>query len=443
MKCIYFINTFQKLAIIFLLLFSMYAKCDVIDVSFDAVYPPSFFDTFLGKATTITVGAAVSAGLLFVVVSTAGAGGSMLASAGTFYTTVGSKIGLIAGAGSGSAAYGLALLGGGSIANGGFGIAGGVFVINMVVGLGTGISLEALNDNFKNNSEISTICNNIAYPAKMPLPRIGTPQIIYLVKQISTLEQEGKIDSNQYATTYYELKINLDSVKHHSDLTTLESLLVRGVFRFNNAEDYKLTNDDFEYLRKHSIKSGFIDFMQAMVELQQSNKQKSIDLLNQAISKEPYQLNPYYWLIMLYKNSGQFPEALAVSKEGIKSLKKQRFPLLWEAGKITYLNKNFQEAGRFFEEAFDHVDDFTVQAEVAHMIAISKWKTRDYENSNKWHETSVKTLDKIENQQEKSQKKKEMHRLWLERSNGGHIYEITLEMLRREINFLEKCLDKQ
>ena len=428
-----------------------------LDASFEGVYPLKFTETITGRIAGITVGAAIVAVVLFYGIPSTG--GAILAAAKGLYTSVGSVVGQIAGVGSGAAAAGLAILGGGTIASGGFGMAGGMTVITFVVEVGTGIAFETATVIADNNSDKGVLCEELAFPAKLALPEIGRPQIVHYIEELKDLEEKGGASSesqwyNQYKYTLSSLKRELNSVQKSTDTQDLQSILVRAVYNFNNSESKTAIKKDIDFLRENSTKAGFLDYLEGLVEINRRNYNKGIELLTTSSEKEPKQLKPYYWLTYYYRNKRDLDKALLVTQEGIDNLSRQRFPLYWESAKLYYRMGNYKKSAQLFEESYNDINDDSVKIEAAHMIAVSSLKIRDYSEANKWHEISLSLLSKqkegvvtIRNQEEAKKvlariesNKTALMNLWNSAQKGeeGAIIEIDLNE-KNDGSFSSRC----
>ncbi len=428
-----------------------------LDASFNGTYPKNFFQTTTGMITGITVAAAIAT--VIVSLTVPAAGGAILAFAKGYYTAIGTAVGKFAGYGSGAAAAGLAILGGGTIASGGFGMAGGVTVITFVTELGTGIVMEIASDAANRNSDKEAICKDLAFPAKLSLPAIGREQVSYLIEELKKLEASGGASSksdkyNQYLYTRNQIRNELNALKRSSDSKDLQSILVRSVYNFNNSEPYNVIKEDISYLREHASKTGFLDFLEGLLEIKHNNYNKGIELITSASDKEPQQLKPYYWLIYYYRNKRDFDKALMITDKGIDSLSRNRFPLYWEAAKLHYRKNNYSKSAELFAKSFDDISDDSVKVEAAHMVAVSYLKLRDYPTANKWHDESIKILNKqkeearkINNQENANElaklidsNKVTMMELWGKAQSGqdGAIVEISLNE-RNDGSFSARC----
>ena len=430
-----------------LVFFSSLALADTIDASFSGVYPKGFFETTAGNYVIITSTTIVAAVATFYF--SPAAGSAILAKAPLWMTTVASTVGQIAGYGSGATAAGLAILGGGTIANGGFGMAGGVAVLEFVSDLGSGILVDRAYSLMDTKSDKTFLCDTLAFPASLELPPIGREQIKYYAKELKIHEIKGDVSSNQYKSTRQALERELESVNYNTKKVDLESIIVRAVYNFNNStkDSDQVLHKDISFLRKNSSNSGFLDFMEGIANFQRSQTSNGVTLLKKAINSDSRELKPYYWLIVHYRDNGEFSKALELANLGINNLSKQRFPLYWEAAKLYYRTKQYSLAAQRFEDAFNDIDDPDVKAEAAHMIAVSHWNLGDYPQANKWHDDSIKIINSTKKESKSGKRSSEltenlqfMHKLWEDEKNGlnGQIGEITLNESRLG-SFKNRC----
>lgn len=159
------------------------------DGRFETIYPEGFWDSTLGKAT-VYVGIPI-AGALFTYF-TCGTGAVALANAGWLTQWIGGAIGTsvlgCTGASGGATMAGLAALGGGTIASGGYGVAGGVTVLSMISDISIGIGLGTLTSSNEKNREttyIETKSITLPYFSLLKVPMIKNHNLVN--PQIETL----------------------------------------------------------------------------------------------------------------------------------------------------------------------------------------------------------------------------------------------------------------
>ncbi|MCK5538959.1 MAG: hypothetical protein KAI79_19200 [Bacteroidales bacterium] len=358
------------------------AKEDTLEVkvkkeslTFDILYPISFYKTGVFKWGTIAV---VSVGVAAATVYTGGAAGVPGA------TLLG---GIIGGGGAGAWAAGLATLGGGTLASGGLGIAGGALVVATMTDVTiAGLASFAVPENHTEGRKYNII--------KIPLPKIGSKQTLTTYEQIEELTKkfmDGEIKSDLYeeqSYSYYKHALaNLSTHKSTYDLIN-GAILAYNLGAFEKSQ---------EYLNKakniFGRKSSFIDYMQALLYLVSNDNVNALNELNAAIQIESDVLTPYLLKIQIQIDNEQVSEAKKTVKEGLENYDDDNFQLNYLGGILSYRQHSYKEAIEFFEDALSNITINEVEAETKMLIAKCYKNLNDSKKQRKWYKDSLSEID--------------------------------------------------
>jgi len=178
--------------------------------------------------------------------------------------SVGTWIGEMAGL-SGIAAtnYGLALLGGGSIASGGLGIAGGVAVITVALNFSTDVVINYSLGNVINQYSYSKFVEDSKRMPTLPIPQneSGTNNykntVEYLKENINTKETLFSNNNQNILHTALKYKLNTNNIKE----SVLKSYLYFATNQYTLAKDQALNS--IELAREQQIKRTLPAFIYA------------------------------------------------------------------------------------------------------------------------------------------------------------------------------------
>ena len=350
-------------------------------VTFNLIYPIPFYKTGLfkwGSIAIVTVGIAVASVATWGVSAVPGA------------VLIGS---LIAGGGSGAWMTGLAVLGGGTLANGGFGMAGGAIVIATITDLSIAglTSFIPVPENKLEGKDYSTI--------KVKIPKdIGSEKVkVYYddIEELTESYQDGELDIKAY-----EKKMHEDYVEALYSINPKETSydLINGVILSFNLGEYKKA----QYYLSKAISvfpenSSFIYYLQGLLHLVEYDIDSTMNNLDKAISIEPKALNPYLLKIQIAMDNGRNTLAKQVIDKGLKDYDDQNFQLNYLGGKVSYKMKNYDEAIEYFEEALSNVTINEVEAESKIWIAKCYKQLDKVKKANTWYKDA---MDEIEDNKE-------------------------------------------
>ncbi|MDD3846870.1 MAG: hypothetical protein PHC90_10990 [Syntrophorhabdaceae bacterium] len=370
-----------------------------INASFDKIYPKPFFDTKTGKATTAAIFTAVTAVYLYITIQSAGSGGAILATTPAAVKFIATQIGMLMGHGSGATAAGLAIVGLGSMK-------GGILIIGSLISLGSGVITDIAID-----QTIASVKNE-PYKRyeylKLPLLEEGSGDVTTLVKKIKDIEEDyikGKVSVSNYKYMIekeYSPKL-INKLKSLPDIITTKKeaydLINRAIFYFNT-ENYEKSERDFNRALTYAKENAFVLYGIALNNLVNNKYNDAFIKLAQCNIREPEALQPYILHIMALKDNGKYQDALLLAKSGLNNIGR-KFALAWEAGEISYFQKDYKNAAYYFEMAFDEVDEDMIEAEAARMVALSYKRMSNNEHATKWYK---KALKKAEGNKEEKQK---------------------------------------
>jgi len=364
-----------------------------LDASFGNVYSNRGWISLLTSPVAVGVYTAVAGGAAaFFVVSTAGSGGAMLAAAGPYITSVGGMVGTTLGVGSGAPAAGLAVLGGGTLSSGGFGIAGGAAVVSAITGFGTGVSTDiALG-------KASDMINQDPYSkyqyVKVPLSEKGTDRIVELVTRYKEYEEKLINAKDSQAQVEIEKVINnvirpelqkrlTEEPEHQIDYVN------RGILLYNMG-NYKEAEKQFRDLLTDVKKPSFLRYMLALTALASEGTQKqrynaAMMHINKAIEIEPDALEPYLIGMMISDDFNRTQKVLHLANQGIDDIG-DSFEIAWVAGESLFENEKHEKSIDFFHIAQKKAPNKAIEAESALYLALAYKNTGDVDSGLKWVE---------------------------------------------------------
>ena len=334
-------------------------------ITFEELYPKSFYktDAFLwGAVSVVTI--AVAATTVVTLGATAVPGATLVGGMlGTTWTA------------------GLATLGGGTLASGGFGMAGGAFVIATttdlaIAGLASFIPLPENNLEGKNYNFI-----------KIPLPKeVGSKKVLELYENIEDITEEymdGDLSEKAYEKTIHADYINaLNSVSPND---TPYDLLNGAILAYNLGKYEKSQYYLNEAKKVFHTDSSFIYYHQALLCLVDYDIKKAIANLNMAISKEPDVLNPYLLKTQIAIDTNQVGLAKDTIDEGLKNFDDENFQLNYIRAILTYNEKNYKNAIKYFEEALSNTTINEIEAECKIWIAKCYKHLNNTRSSHEWY----------------------------------------------------------
>lgn len=349
-----------------------------LEATFDHLYPKAFFKTTLGKIIIIG-GSAVVVGV--ITFATAGGGGA--AAAGPIATWVGAAVGAAKGF-SGIAALncGLAFFGGGSIASGGFGILGGVTVLNVVGDLALGVALEGLTRKIPSNNMEHGFLNLL----KMKMFQTGIdPGAEDLMKKVASAVKDTETMHEANAAVE-ELKLFLRkslAERERKDRGYDHLLLAVLEFNTNNFDEAKRHLGEARvYFDKE--KSSFIHYMDGLLYLVYGKDALAERAFQKAIEQEPKAVPPYVVFAQTCFDNHKREKACSILKKGLDEGSKKDFSLNWMLGEFLYEIGRYNEAPQYYKKALSGTSINEMEAMCKLKIAKCYLKTGELKESREW-----------------------------------------------------------
>ncbi len=386
-------------------------------VTFEEVYPPTIWDTALGKMLIALAFALAFAGATAFIVATAGTGGAMLGAAGAWFTTVGSFVGGLAGVGSGAAAAGLAILGGGTIASGGFGIAGGVFVVSALTGAATGVITDiAIN---KAQDELINKPYKRYEFIKVPLSEEGSDPVTDLVEQFMEFDEEledGDITVAEHKSKTQAVASQFKQVTGQAcdnindDEESVFDAVNAAIFAHNSGDGAKVKKC-LDALELKASNGSFLSYLAALDLLADGDYPEAFKNLNLAIAREPSALQPYILYTMALNDKKEYKKVVKIASDGLDNVDDDNFHLLYSRGEAYYRLERYLDAAEDFSQAYDEVSENFVEVDTAMMVAVSYLKGKEVAKGRKWFDKALKKVEVKLEDDEKSELATEKARL--------------------------------
>lgn len=163
--------------------------------------------------------------------------------------------------------YGLALLGGGSIATGGLGIAGGVAVLTATLTFSTEVIVGYTVDNVMNSYNYSNFVKDSKKMPTLPIPQNedGSDNYKLIIEDL-----KSKIDENETLYSEYNQNVLLNNLKDNKLQNNTKDLSLLSYLHFSTS-DYvaakKMALLSIQYARSEDIKRTFPAFIVAVSSL--------------------------------------------------------------------------------------------------------------------------------------------------------------------------------
>lgn len=351
-----------------------------LDGTFGHLYPKPFLQTTIGKVAAVG-GSAILVGTITYFTAGVGAG-----SAGPIATWVGTMIGSAKGlAGIAATNYGLALLGGGSIASGGLGILGGVTVLNVIGDVAIAVALDGAVEKIPSDNTSHDFLNLL----KIKMFKDGfDPAAEDLSEKLEdVLDEQDSV---------YGAKGLIKDIK-----SVLERSL-QGPTRKNRGYDYLLLSiiefneNEFAEAKKHLSnariffeESSFLEYLEGLLHLVDGKDDLAEKALREAIQQEPEAIPPYVVLAQMYHDNGATGKACSVLKRGLKDADDESFSLNWMLGNFLYEDDFYTEAVEYYKEALSEVSVNETEAVCKLNIAMCFKKMGNAKESKKWLEKAL------------------------------------------------------
>jgi len=309
------------------------------------------------------------------------------------------------GGGSEITVTGPAVLGGGTLASAGFGMAGGAFVVAALTGIGSGIGTIALTE------PASVVTENFQQePFKkyalltLPLAPLGTVESVVLIEEIDRLEQ--RYLQSETEEDWERIRLEMDAVLDRlrrtlafSDLAlraypnrqTVFDVINRGILRFNTGHIFA-ADRDFALALEYAKNGSLLQYYRSLVSLAIGDYEMAEDRLSDAIRLEPMALQPYFLFVYSLRDRGEFAKARMIADLGLRNLG-DNFHLARLAGDVTSAQGQFLEAAEYFEQAYYEVDEALVESETAFLCALAYRQAGRAEDADAWYATALEKAE--------------------------------------------------
>jgi tetratricopeptide (TPR) repeat protein len=354
----------------------------------------------------------VTAAVTFITVYTAGTGGASLGAAGSYATWIGSQVGMAAGVGSGSAAAGLAMLGGGTVASGGLGMAGGAAVVSAVTDIGLMASLSVASSTVETDKDAGIRYSQFV----IELPETGSKKVRKVLDDIRDAKkrfEDDKIKIDEYrniSKPLNNLALAEIIVTPNEDKDFAYDQINCAILNFN-IRQYSESKHCLDVAEGHIKNHSFVNYLSASIDLSKGGDKSNVEKkLRQAIKEEPEALKPYILLAMVLEDQGKYDAAIEVEKGGIKNVG-SKFELTWKAGEDSLAIQKYDDAIQFYQNAYSSINSLVhwvsepvgikrLKADCYMKIALAYKKSNQEE---KGYEFFKKAVDKLDAKGDKNQ----------------------------------------
>ncbi|MDR1979352.1 MAG: tetratricopeptide repeat protein [Synergistaceae bacterium] len=351
-----------------------------VDVRFSTIYPKSFLQSTVGKVT-LYAGSIILVGA--ITYFTAGTGTA--AAAGPIATYIGGTIGGLTGL-SGIAAVnaGLAFLGGGSIASGGLGILGGITMLNVVGDFALSVALHKLWSAMPKNSSLEMIKLRMFYDKVSPVAREDLKDL-----RKALAGEEADLEKVDFFLKRVGKKLT-EEVSKASDAATAYNYLLLAIIQYNHLDLLSCRNSVNKARQFVDPKrSSLLDYIEALLDLGEGKKAKSVELLFKITLQEPEAIPPYIILAQIDQDNKRYKNAFETLKRGLSESDKKDCTMNWMAGNCLYEMKEYEKAIPYYRAALANMTINEMEAMYKLNIAKCYKKLGDGQNGTKWLEDAI------------------------------------------------------
>lgn len=347
-------------------------------IRFDEVYPTPFYDQVWFKWGSIVL---VSVAAATATVMTGGA----TAVPGASY--VGSVVGGMMGT---TWTGGLAALGGGSLAAGGLGMAGGAVVVATVTDVGLAAALESVTpedhmQGYGFNKRLT-----------IPLPRWGrgSREVVEIMDRIIELEEDYKNGNIEMINYHLQVRENMQEALLQAATSSSKYDLINAAVmaydleRFKDAEKFLAQAE-----RLFAKNSSFLYYMRTILALTYGDIEEALANIDKAIEAEPDALEPYLIKTKILFDIERFQEALTTAESGLANYDDENFQLNYMAGQSAEKAGDLKKALAYFKKALSNTTFNPVEAECKIRIASIYKKLGDTEKARSWREDALGEIE--------------------------------------------------
>ena len=358
------------------------------DVRFSTIYPTPFLSTRTGKVTLYLASAAA---VMAVTYFTAGTGTA--AAAGPITTFVGGSIGGVMGLhGIAAVNAGLAMLGGGTVASGYFGILGGIAVLNGIGDIALALAVDTALSNLPENSHHGFVQLIKLKPFFSPISRAVKKDL----KEFEAAWEEADEDPEkaEFYASRLERALSAEIDRAAEDDTTAYNNLLLSILRYNNG-DFDEARSAAAAARRFvdPMRSSVLDYVDALMDLAEGKEMDAIQLLERIIAQEPDALPPYIVLAQIRIDRKDFVEAFRVLQLGLKNVDGRDCSMNWMAGNCLYANGHYEEAIKYYRKALSNMTINEYEALYKLNIARCYRRMGRAEDGKYWLEDAIAEVD--------------------------------------------------
>jgi tetratricopeptide (TPR) repeat protein len=358
-----------------------------VEGGFADLYPQPLSTTATGKKLLGGGSSLLSGALAWMT------GGGLVAvgATGPLADWIGSRLGSLADeVTSGAPTTRASILGGDTLASGGFGLAGVAAVLASVSDVGVGMAIRPEQGN-----PVAARAGDSKFgQMKLALPKKGNPAVVRLFVKAEQLRDEleaKRLKPESYAALvrelYDEALGRLQEIDPASEYAGYDYLNL-AVLRYNFMQ-FAATREALEQARPYVQNTAFIDYVQALLELVAGGAERALPHLNAAIAAEPTAMAPYVLLTIVHMDQGKPHKALLVAEQGLEATG-DRFELLWRAAELSHHNlREYERAIAYYKRALEQVSTGEMQAQCRIMIALGYKHIGDLKSAATWKQEAL------------------------------------------------------
>ncbi len=301
----------------------------------------------------------------------------------------------------------LAALGGGAVAKGGLGIAGGVAVLNKIGDIVLDAAMDAARKKFPKTD------TQPVYARIIPLPtNVGTSKNRRLVDEIEKIKSERseavfeRIESRMNYLAAQTYPSNVSFVDNFS--TVRFDILTTAIAAFNTG-NFEKAKVYLNILMQTATdkESSFLDYFKAMLLISDENYKSAVEHLLFSITYDEKAIQPYLLLAMLAKDKYNIADAIDVLELAKKKIDGS-YAIDSFYASLLFEQKNYQKAINLYKDALADTTINEYEAECKIFIASCYYLLNDRKQAYKWKDDA---LDEVA---DKKYKKAYITRIWEE-----------------------------
>ena len=176
----------------------------------------------------------------------------------------------------------------------------------------------------------------------------------------------------------------------NADDTTAYNYLLMAIIRYD-LEKFESAKEALNQARKYTApdKTSVLDYIDALLALQNNDERKAIQLLQHISAGEPKVAVPYIVLAQIYTKHQNYDEAFRALDRGIKNSKEEKCVMNWMAGNCLYNLERYEEAIPYCKTALSNMQINEYEAIYKLCIAKCYRKMDDTKNGIYWLNDAV------------------------------------------------------